>query len=283
MLRLSTFCHNGVNEPNDLLVHLMSFENSLNHYLLRNLLSPGLNHNNLFPGRSNGQSHVRYRLLFIGGIHNKFPINHTDLGSGTGPVKRNIRNTGGNSCPQHSCILRTAIWIYRHDQIIECHIIAVILGKQRSHGTVYHTGGQHRILRCLPFSPVKTSGDLSHRVQLFLKFHTEREEINALSGLIRGCSRRQYHCVSIMHQCCPVCLLCYSSHIYSQGSPCQLHTKTFVHNVVSFFYFYITSEDSETTALNKRIFCPQQSSRACLLINTTLRLNNDRVEKSLHP
>ena len=96
MLRLAALCHNRINKLNDLLIHLMSLEDRLNHYLFRNFLCPGFDHNYLFSGGRHCQSHIRILLLLIGRIHNKLSVDHADLRRGTGTVERNVRNAGRN-------------------------------------------------------------------------------------------------------------------------------------------------------------------------------------------
>ncbi len=48
------------------------------------------------------------------------------------------------------------------NQIVQCHIVAVILREQRTHGTVNDSGRQHRILGCFSFPAVKASRNLAH-------------------------------------------------------------------------------------------------------------------------
>ncbi len=54
-LLLAAFCHDGVDERNDLFVHFMCLEDCLDHHILGNLIGTSLDHDDLLSGGSNGQ------------------------------------------------------------------------------------------------------------------------------------------------------------------------------------------------------------------------------------
>ena len=168
----STLCYDGINEFNDLLVYFMCFEDCLNHFSFRDLFCSGLDHDNLFTGGSNGQLQVGNILLSQGRVYNELAIDHTDLSRCTGTVKRNVRNASGNRGTQHSNHFRIALGIYSHNQVVQSYIIAVILRKQRTHGTVDDTGGQDRMLACFSLSLIKATRNLSYSVHFLFIFHT---------------------------------------------------------------------------------------------------------------
>ena len=162
MLFLTALSHDGVDELDNFLVYFMSPKDGVNHNLLRHLIGSGLNHDNLFPGGSNGQCHVRYLLLVSSGVDNKLTVNQTHLRGGTGTCKRNIGNAGCNGRTQHGCQLRAAVGVHTHYDVVKGHVVAVILREQRPHGAVDNAAGQDSVLRSLAFPLIKTAWYLSY-------------------------------------------------------------------------------------------------------------------------
>ena len=74
-------------------------------------------------------------------------------------------------------------------RLFSVHIITVILREQRTHGTIDNTCCSEPRSQKPSLSLIETARNLSHRVHFFLIFHTQREEINSISGLVRGSSR----------------------------------------------------------------------------------------------
>ena len=220
---LSALFYDFVNEADDLSVYFMGFIDGLDHLGLRHLVGSGFDHNHLVPGGSHCQPQVRHRVLIQGGVHNQLPVNHADLGGGAGAVKGNVGNAGGNGGTQHGDYLRIALRIHGHNHVVQSHIVAVILGKQRPHGAVDDPGGEDGMLAGLALSLVKAAGDLAYSVHFFLVLHRQGEEINALSGFVRGCGGTQQGGISVMHKRAAVGLLPHSADVYRQGSACQFH------------------------------------------------------------
>ena len=118
MLFFSALSYDGIDKADDLLVYFVSFENSLDHLLLRNFLGTSFDHDNFLSGRSYSQSHLRYLSLSGSWVDNKFTINKTNLGSSARSVKWDIRNAGSDSRTKHSSQLWAAVWIYRHNYVV---------------------------------------------------------------------------------------------------------------------------------------------------------------------
>ena len=184
MLRLTNLLTDLVDKSNDGLVHIMALVNCLDHLLLRNHIGSGLDHDNLGGGRSYGKLKISIVPILLGWIHNKLSVLHTHLGHGTGTIEGNIGNSGSKCSSDHGYQLRTALRVYRHNHIVQSNVIAVILRKQRSHGTVNHAGGKNGILRSLPLTLVKTSRNFANGIHFLLELNTEGEEIDSVSWLI---------------------------------------------------------------------------------------------------
>ena len=164
MLFLAALSYNGVDKADNLLVHFVCLKNSIGHLLLRDLIGTGLDHDHLFPGRCNSQSHVGNLLLICCGVDDKLSVHKTYLCGCAWSGKGDIGNTGRNGGTQHSGQFRAAVRINGHYDIIQRNIIAVILWEQRAHGAVDHTACKDSVLRCLSLSLVKSSRDLSYGI-----------------------------------------------------------------------------------------------------------------------
>ena len=184
MFLLAHLCHDLVDESDDGLVDLMGLVNGFDHFRLRNFVCSGFDHDHLLPGGSHSQVQVTVLPFFLGWIDNEHTVRQPHLCHGTGTVKRNVRYRGCYRCPQHGHQFRTACRVNTHDHIVQCHIIAVILGKQGTHGSVYNPAGQHCIFAGLSFSLIKSPGDLAHCIQFLFVFYTQREKIDSFSGLL---------------------------------------------------------------------------------------------------
>ena len=171
MLFFATFCNDFVNKTDDLLVYIMSFINCLDHLVFRNLICSGFDHNDLFSCRSNSKLKIRNFLLSKRRVDHKLTVNEANLSGSAGAVKRNVRNTGCNSRTKHCRNLRITFRINRHYHIYKCYVISVILWKQRTHGTVNHTGSKDCMLACLSFSFIESSRDFSYCIHFFFTQH----------------------------------------------------------------------------------------------------------------
>ena len=191
-------------------------------------------------------------LLVRCGVDDELAVDHANLGGGAGTGKGDIGNGRCDGGTQHSGQLRAAVGVHGHHDVVQRHVVAVILGEQGTHGAVDHAGGQHCVLGSLSLSLVEAAGDLTHSIKLLLELHAQGEEIDALSGF-GGCGcGGQYHCVAIVHENGAVCLGSHSAYLNGQLAPCQVHTVTFEHMVISFsLKSYLTlAEDAETTDLS---------------------------------
>ena len=251
MLGLAHLSHDFVDKGDDGLVDLMGLVDGLNHLLLRNLVGAGLDHDDLLFGGSHGQVQVAVLPLLLGRIDYKLTVHHAHLGHGTGAVKGDVRNAGGNRRTQHGNQLRAAGGIHAHDHVVQGHVIAVILGEQRAHGPVDDTAGQYGVLAGLPLSLVEAAGYLAHRIQLLLKLHAQREKVDSLSGLLGRGRGAEHHRVPVMHERTPVGLLAYTVDIDFQCASGQFHLIALVHN-----FFLHSAARTRLFSIGKRILHP---------------------------
>ena len=90
MFRSAALCHDGVDEGDHLLVHLVSFKNRVNHGLLRHFVGASLNHDNFLSCGSHGQSQIGRLLLLLSRVDDELAIHQTYLCGGAWAVKRNV-------------------------------------------------------------------------------------------------------------------------------------------------------------------------------------------------
>ena len=171
MLRLSALCCHLLNKGNNRLVNIMCHIDCLEHLVLRHLIRTSLDHNYFLLSRSYCKLQVTVFPLLLARVYNKCPFNQPDLCCCTRTVKRNIRKCCSDRGTKHCSQFRTAFRIYGHYHIVKCDIIAIVLREQRTHRTVNHARCQNCILTRLAFPLIKTTWNLSYRVQFFFIFN----------------------------------------------------------------------------------------------------------------
>ena len=201
----------------------MAFVNSLNHFGFRDFICTGFDHDNLCCSRSHSKLEISLIPFFLGRIYDELTVFHSHLCHGTWAIKWNIRNCCSKCRSDHGNQLRTTLWIYRHDHIVQSYIITIILWKQRSHRTVDYTGGKNRVFRSLTLTLVKSSRDFSYCIHFLFKLNTEREEVNTISWLVGCCSCGKNGCLSVFQKRSTICLCTYSSDIYRKSSAGKFH------------------------------------------------------------
>ena len=207
----------------------MSGKDRLDHPVLRNFVRSRLDHDDLLLCRSDCQRHLGNLSLGCRGVKYKFSVNKPYLCCRDGAVERNVGNTRGDGRSEHSCEFRAAVLIYRHDKILQCHVISVILREERTHRAVDDTVSQDRVLGCLSFSLIESTWDLSNRVKPLIVFYAKREEVNSVSWFFRCRCSTEHGCIAIVHQYAAVCLLCDSVNVNSQSSAGKFHFILLVH------------------------------------------------------
>ena len=90
MLFLADFLYDLIHPGDDLLIDLMGLVDGLDHDLVADLISSGLDHDDLLPGRSYGQVKGRNQPLYRGGVKYELTVDDAYLSSCTGAVKGNV-------------------------------------------------------------------------------------------------------------------------------------------------------------------------------------------------
>ena len=213
-------------ESNDLLDFLVTEENGLQNNFLWQLISTSLNHHNCITGASNGQIQIRLLTLLNSRVDNKLPINTAYTHTGNRAHERNIRNSQSTGCTNHSCNLWCIVLLYGQYGSYNLYIISIALWEQRTNRTVNETAAQNCRLARTTFSLYKTARNLANGVHLLLIINGQREEINALTRLLRSGSSNQYNGFTITNQNSTICLLCHLASLNGKSSAAKLHFKT---------------------------------------------------------
>ncbi len=220
---LSDFGDDLLDKRVDRLVDIVCHVNGLDHLLFLDLLGTGLDHDHFF--RCGGHRQLQIALIpdRLRGVYDKLAVFHSDLRHCARTVKRDVGNAGRDRGTDHGEQFRTVLRINGEDQVVQKHVVPVILGKQRPHRTVYDARGQNGIFRRTALSLVESAGDLPDRIQFFLKLYAQREEIDPFPGLLRRGCRREHNRIPIVHQCRSACLGGDPADIHAQRPSGQLH------------------------------------------------------------
>ena len=228
LLRLSDFCHDVIDESDDLFVDLICLVDIGDHVRFRNFIRTGLDHDNLLGSGSDRQLQIALVPVILTGVYNDLAVHETDLGGCAGAVKRDIGNGCGNGRAQHGDQLRSACGIHAHNHALQRDIVAHILREQRSHRAVNNAAGEDRVLGRSAFPLVEAAGHLADGVELLAVLHAQREEIDAVTRLRGFCGGAQDSGVAVVHECTSVRLLAYPADINAQGAAAQFHGISFV-------------------------------------------------------
>ena len=215
-----------VDECDQLLVDFMGLIDRVDHDLLRNFLGAGFDHDDLVLHAGYGQCQVRDLLLIVGGVDDELSVHQAHLRHGAGTIEGNVGDRHSDGGSDHGGQFRRAVRIHAHDKVFQRHVISVVLREQRAHGTVDDTVGEDRVLGGLSLALHEAAGDLAHCVLSLVIFHRQREEIDALPGLLAGSCRGKDDRVTVVHQGGAVRLGADSADLNGQGPAGQFHAET---------------------------------------------------------
>ena len=105
-----------------------------------------------------------------------------------------------------------------HDRKTQDYIVAQILGKEGTDGTVDHTGSQNCLLRGLTLSAQIAAGNSAHGIELLVEIHRQGQEVDAVTGLRGGCGGGQDGRFSIADEAGAIGQACHFSGFHTQGS-----------------------------------------------------------------
>ena len=169
----------------------MSQHDAVVHGVIIHFVGTGLDHDHLFGRTCYGQLQIAELSLLGGGIDDQFSVHQTYLNAGNGPVPGNVGDGQSDGSAQHPYNFGGAVMVNAHDRKAQDYIVAQILGKEGTDGTVDNTGSQNCLLRGLALSAQIAAGNSAHGIELLVEIHRQGQEVNAVTGLRGGCGGGQ--------------------------------------------------------------------------------------------
>ena len=239
-LGLADFGLNALDEFNDVLVGLVTGDNAVVHILVGNLVGACFDHGNTGIGGGNGDGHLGNLALLGVGVDDKLAVNEAHAHSGNGSVPRHVGDGQSDGSTHHSGDFGGAVRVHGHDGADDGNIVAHILGEQRTDGAVDDAAHQNGLVGGTAFPLQEGAGDLAHGIQLLLKVHGQREEINALTGLCSSGYRHMHHGLAIADQALAVGQLCHFAGFHNQRTAGKfgfIYAEFLEHSAFLHFFF----------------------------------------------
>ena len=193
------------------------------HFLVGDFLGTGFDHDDLLFGACDGElqgaafallgSRVDDETFFLGETH-KYAADRT--------VPRNIGDGEGDGCADHTSDLGGAVMIHGGDEQGDRHVVAQILRKKRTDGTVDDAGGQNRLFTWSAFSLEIRAGDSADGVQSFLKIDGQRQKIDAVARAFGGGGAGKDRGIAIADENGAVCQTCHFAGFDHEGTTGQV-------------------------------------------------------------
>ena len=223
-LGLADLGHHLVDESDLLLVLLVSGTDGLEHHVVRHLVGAGLDHDHLLAGGDHGDIQIADLTLLGVGVKHQLAVHQTHLQGGNRAVPGDVGDGQRGGGADEGGDLRGAVVIHGHDGTHHGHIVAEVVGKQGADGAVDNAAGQDALLAGATLAAVEAAGNAAHGVQLLLKVHAEREEVDAVPGTGRGGDAAQHAGVAVAHHDGGVGQLSQLAHLQREGTAGQIHS-----------------------------------------------------------
>ena len=199
----------------------------IQHGDLVHLVGAGLDHDDLLLGGGNGELQVADIALLQSGVDHQLAVHQTHEHAGDGAVPGNVGDGQGDGGADHAGDLRAAVLVHAHDGHDNRHVVAHVLGEQGPDGTVHHTAGQDGLFAGAALTAHKAAGDAAHSVQLLLKVHAQREEVDAVAGLLAHGHVAQHNGLAVAHQAAAVGQTAHLAGLNHQRTAGQFHFEGF--------------------------------------------------------
>ena len=222
-LFLADLSHHLVDEGDLLLGFLEAFFDALQHNLVGDLVGASFDHDHFFAGSHHGGQHFADLALFLVGVDDDLAIHITHVDAAHGAVPGDVGDSQSGGGADGGSDLRLAVIVHAQDGADHGHVIAEVAGEQGTDGAVDAAGSQDSIQAGTAFSAHEGAGDAPHSVQLFLKIHGQREEVDAVSGTGGGGSGAEHGSLAVADDHSGVGQLTDLAHLQLQGATSQLH------------------------------------------------------------
>ena len=183
-LGLADLGHDGVDELDDLHVGLVGDPDALVDDVLGGFLGLGLDHDHLLEGGGDAHETVGGVPLVGGGVDDILAVQMGDVGGGHGAVPGNVGAGNGDGSAQGRHDLHGVIVVVGKNGAGHDGVVAQLLVKEGTHGTVDDAAVQDAPLGGLALPAVKGAGDAAHGIHTLLELDGQGEVVD--SGLGNG-------------------------------------------------------------------------------------------------
>ena len=179
---------------------LMSEQNRLEHGFFGNLVRARFDHHHGVLRAGDGQVQVALFALLVVRVKDELAVHKTHLRRADRAAEGDIGNHQSGACADHGRNFRRQVRIHGKHGGHYLHVVAHALGEERAQRTVDQAGSQRGLLRGTAFALDEAAGDLAHGVQLLFKIAAEREEVNAITGLVAHRGANEHGGVAIANK-----------------------------------------------------------------------------------
>ena len=183
-LGLANLGHDGVDELDDLHVGLVGDPDALVDDVLGGFLGLGLDHDNLLEGGGDAHEAVGGVPLVGGGVDDILAVQMGDVGGGHGTVPRDVGAGNGDGSAQRRHDLHGVIVVVGKNGAGHDGVVAQLLVKEGTHGTVDDAAVQDAPLGGLALPAVEGAGNAAHGIHTLLELDGQGEVVD--SGLGNG-------------------------------------------------------------------------------------------------
>ncbi len=148
------------------------------------LLGARLHHQDGVFGAGHAQIQAALLQLVGRGVDDELVLEQADAAGGDRSLKGDIRDGQGRRCADDGRDIQIVLAIGRQGGDDDLNVIAIVLGKERSQGTVDQAHGEDSCFAGAPFPAEKAARDASCGVQPFFKVHGQGEKVNPLARLL---------------------------------------------------------------------------------------------------
>ena len=238
-LGLADGFHDGIDECADLLDLLMRHHDGIVHFLIGHFLCARLDHDHLLGSARNGHSHAAPLALFCVGVDHELTVHQSHNDRSHGTVPRNIGNGKCNGRTQKTDDLRLAIRVDAHDRQVDHHIVAQILGEERTGGAVNDTGREDSFFGRTSLALIIAAGNSAHGVQALFKVYRQRQEVDAVARTLACGGGCKYDGLTVPYQAGAVCKACHFAGLHDQRPTRKFILEGFVILKHSFHFLRI--------------------------------------------
>jgi len=181
-LGLADFGDNAFDEAAELLDDLVTFDDRIEHDIVRHFIGAGFDHADFFFRTSERDMHLALGALLFRGIDDDLAIDQADMDAGDRAIPRDVRDRDGNRGAEHGGDFRGIVLVDRHDHIADGAVIAQVFREERADRTVNDARGQDGLLGRTAFALDEAAGEFADAVHFFFIVDAEREKVDAGAG-----------------------------------------------------------------------------------------------------